>query len=176
MRIAGIGEPSDTVTAGFGGSNLFELDEDEEIYTTARHRLLFFGRQQFEAEKPEKTFRIFALGGSTVHGRPYENGSAFLKWMGIELSGRDSTRDYETVNCGGLSYASYRLVTMLKEVLHYDPDLIVVATGHNEFLEDRSYEAEKKPICLASLGRPGRRPPARCDGRSPASPQIPGRR
>ncbi len=143
-----MGEPSGTATAGFGGSNLFELDEDEEIYTTARHRLLFFGRQEFEAEKPEKTFRIFALGGSTVHGRPYENGSAFLKWMGIELGGRDSTRDYETVNCGGLSYASYRLVTMLKEVLQYDPDLIVVATGHNEFLEDRSYESEKNRSAL----------------------------
>ena len=156
MRIVGIGEPSVTATAGFGGSNLFELDEDEEIYTTARHRLLFFGRQEFEAEKPEKTFRIFGLGGSTVHGRPYENGSAFLKWMGIELSGRDSTRDYETVNCGGLSYASYRLVTMLKEVLKYDPDLIVVATGHNEFLEDRSYEAEKnRSVLLRWAGQAG---------------------
>ena len=75
----------------------------------------------------ERTFRIFGLGGSTVHGRPYENDTSFLKWMELELSGRDSTRDYETVNCGGLSYASYRLTTLLSEVLQYDPDLIVIA-------------------------------------------------
>ena len=48
-------------------------------------------------------------------------------------------RKSEVVNCGGISYASYRLVPILEEVLNYEPDLIVVYTGHNEFLEDRSY-------------------------------------
>ena len=59
------------------------------------------------------------------------------------MNGRDAARQYETVNCGGLSYASYRLTAILDEVLGYDPDLVIVATGHNEFLEDRSYQAVK---------------------------------
>ena len=143
LRIFDVGTSADAATAGFGGSCLFELDEDGETYHTARHRLLFFGPQEFPREKPERTFRIFGLGGSTVHGRPYANGSSFIKWMELELGGRDSSREYETVNCGGLSYASYRLTTLLDEVLHYEPDLIVIATGHNEFLEDRSFGVEK---------------------------------
>ncbi len=145
LTILDLGGQLDRQAAGFGTSrSLFELDEDEQTYTTARTRLLFFGRQEFAREKPEETFRIFGLGGSTVHGRPYENATSFLKWMEIELAGRDSQHDYETVNCGGLSYASYRLTYLLDEVLQYDPDLIVVATGHNEFLEDRTYRSEKQ--------------------------------
>ena len=156
LRFFDVGTAEDEATAGFGGSLLFELDEDGETYTTARHRLLFFGPQQFAREKPDRTFRVFGLGGSTVHGRPYENGSSFLKWMELELEGRDSTREYETVNCGGLSYASYRLTTLLDEVLQYDPDLIVVATGHNEFLEDRSYRSEKaQPAWVRWMARQG---------------------
>ncbi len=146
LRAFGVGKDrgAEADAAGFGRSSLFELDAEEEVYRTARHRLLFFGAQQFAAKKPAKTFRIFGLGGSTVYGHPYEAGTCFLKWLELELAGRDSTRAYESINCGGISYASYRLTKVLDEVLQYEPDLIVIATGHNEFLEDRSYRAEKK--------------------------------
>ena len=43
------------------------------------------------------------------------------------------------VNCGGVSYASYRLAPIIDEILGYEPDLIVLYTGQNEFLEDREY-------------------------------------
>ena len=122
---------------------LFELDEEDDVYRTARSRQLYFGQQQFARQKPEGTFRIFGLGGSTVRGRPYETDTSFLKWLQIELGGRDSTRRYETVNCGGLSYASYRSTWILDEVLQYEPDLLIIATGHNEFLEDRTYDSIK---------------------------------
>ena len=156
LRLFNLGPDTERATTGFGASRLFELDEDETTYTTARHRLLFFSPQSFASEKPTQTFRIFGLGGSTVHGRPYESGSSFLKWMELELTGRDSTHSYESVNCGGLSYASYRLTHLLQEVLQYDPDLIVVATGHNEFLEDRTYRSEKnQPAWLRWAVRQG---------------------
>lgn len=58
-------------------------------------------------------------------------------------------RTYEVVNCGGVSYATYRLVPILIEVLNYQPDLIIFCEGHNEFLEDRSYTPLKsQPAAL----------------------------
>ena len=148
---AGNREPRDDPFAGFSRVRpLFELDEDDDVYRTARSRQLFFGQQQFAREKPERTFRIFGLGGSTLRGRPYETDTSFLKWLEIELNDRDSSRDYETVNCGGLSYASYRLARVLDEVLQYEPDLIIIATGHNEFLEDRTYHSLKNRSALAN--------------------------
>ena len=94
-------------------------------------------------EKPEDGFRVFCLGGSTVRGRPYTTESSFTRWMGLELAERSEGRTIEAINCGGLSYASYRLRPIVAEVLGYQPDLVVVATGHNEFLEDRSYQGLK---------------------------------
>jgi lysophospholipase L1-like esterase len=43
------------------------------------------------------------------------------------------------INCGGLSYASYRLVDLVEECVDYSPDLIIVMSGHNEFIEARHY-------------------------------------
>jgi len=158
LALLGVGSANGP-TAGFSQSErLFELDEDEQVYSTARRRRMFFGPAEFTREKPKETFRIFGLGGSTVHGRPYENETSFLEWLELELAGRDSSRDFETINCGGLSYASYRLTYLLDEVLQYEPDLIIIATGHNEFLEDRTYGAEKhrSPVLRWTLSTCGR--------------------
>ena len=42
-----------------------------------------------------------------------------------------------------MSYASYRLAPILRECLNYSADLFVICTGHNEFLEDRTYASIK---------------------------------
>ena len=146
LVILDVANPSlaDDPLSGFSQSGrLFELDQRDEVYRTATARGLFFGDQEFAAEKPEDGFRVFCLGGSTVRGRPFTTESSFTRWLDLELADRSEGRTIEAVNCGGLSYASYRLRPIVAEVLRYRPDLIVVATGHNEFLEDRSYRGLK---------------------------------
>ena len=147
LRAFEIGKPSGYADPFVGFSDvypLFELDADGSQYQTSSAHLYFFGRQTFAVRKPPNGFRAFCLGGSTVLGHPFQPDTAFPKWLEVELSGRDPGRDFEMVNCGGMSYASYRLVPILEEVLGYDPDLIVVMTGHNEFLEDRTYREIKE--------------------------------
>ncbi|GAB5443674.1 MAG: tetratricopeptide repeat protein [Fuerstiella sp.] len=142
LRIAGVGAKPQDLHAGFGGqSPLFEADGDEFRTSVAKEQ--FFVQQQFAADKPADEFRIFCLGGSTVQGRPYRPETSFAGWLEVELNSIDRGRTCNVVNCGGVSYASYRLVPVLEEVLNYDPDLIIVATGHNEFLEDRTYQSMK---------------------------------
>lgn len=147
LRICNVASPEqiDDPLVGFSKvQRLFELNEDAGKYRTSRSRELFFGVQEFAGNKPQNGYRIFCLGGSTVRGRPFEPDSAFSKWLELELSSCDSDRTFESVNCGGLSYASYRLRVLLEEVLQYEPDLIVLCTGHNEFLEDRTYSSLKE--------------------------------
>ena len=74
-----------------------------------------------------------------MQGRPYSTPTAFTKWLELSLTAGDDSRSWEVVNCGGISYASYRLVPILKECLNHKPDLFIICTGHNEFLEDRSF-------------------------------------
>ena len=90
-----------------------------------------FLQQTFRLPKAPKTFRIFFLGGSSVH-----YADAQLQEMARRLEKRFPV--YETVeliNCGGCAYGSHRLVFILAEVLQYEPDAICLYLGNNEFEE-----------------------------------------
>jgi len=126
-----------------GVSPLFELDESGSRFETAEERLVAFRPQSFAASKGKETFRIFCLGGSTVQGRPYSVETSFTTWLKLNLGAACPGVEFEVINCGGISYASYRLVTILRELLEDEPDLFIIYTGHNEFLEDRTYQRLK---------------------------------
>ena len=157
LRLAGIGKPADYEDpfVGFSGLQpLFQLNPAKSIYEIPKAKLKFFSPESFPAEKGPKTFRTFVFGGSTVKGRPYSKETSFTTWLELDLQAADPRRDWEVINCGGISYASYRLVPILEECLAYEPDLVIICTGHNEFLEDRSYEAVRaiSPTIVATHG------------------------
>ncbi len=143
LRWQGVGgaEQQTDPFIGFRGSRpLFVLNPDQARFEIPPARQLCFRPESFGATKGPREFRIFCLGGSTVQGRPYAIETSFTTWFELSLQLADATRQFEVVNCGGISYASYRLVPILEEVLGYQPDLIVLYTGHNEFLEERTYQ------------------------------------
>ncbi|WP_218934558.1 tetratricopeptide repeat protein [Rosistilla ulvae] len=91
-------------------------------------------------EKSPDTYRIFCLGGSTTYGRPYDDETSFVGFLREYLPAIDRSKDWEVINAGGISYASYRVEVLLDELIQYQPDMLVIYTGHNEFLEDRTYQ------------------------------------
>ena len=133
---------------------LFVRSDDGQRLQIPESRYNFFRPESFQASKPADEFRIFVLGGSTVQGRPFAVETAFSTWLELALNATDKSKRYEAINCGGISYASYRLAPILDEVLGYQPDLIVLYMGHNEFLEERTYENLKRvPRGLAQVAR-----------------------
>ena len=135
-------------------SSLFVLDETGTRFETAAERLVAFRPQSFSATKAPGAFRIFCLGGSTVQGRPYSVETSFTTWLKLDLEAAQPGTDWEVINCGGISYASYRLVPIMAELLGYEPDLFIIYAGHNEFLEDRTYgHLKKTPRALVRLHR-----------------------
>jgi lysophospholipase L1-like esterase len=119
-------------------------------YEIPESRQVYFAPQSFPADKGQRTFRIFCLGGSTVQGSPYSTPTAFSTWLALNLKAADPSRDWEVINCGGISYASYRLVPIVEELLQHQPDLLILYTGHNEFLEERTYgDVKATPAAVA---------------------------
>ena len=142
VRMAGWGLPRESYDPYLGFESiqpLFALDDQGNHYQISESRLDFFRPDRFPAHKTDRTYRIFCLGGSTVQGRPYAIETAFSSWLELSLQAAAPEQQWEVINCGGISYASYRLLPILKELSHYQPDLIILYTGHNEFLEDRTY-------------------------------------
>jgi len=148
QRLDGVKDPF----VGFASSEpLFELNADQTNYEISQSRKPLFCDDSFQATKSPDEFRIFCVGGSTVQGRPFAIETAFSTWLELSLQAADESKQFNVVNCGGVSYASYRLAPIVDEILGYQPDLIVLYTGHNEFLEDRTCESIKStsPLVLS---------------------------
>ena len=116
---------------------------------TAANKLSLFNPQTFAARKQRGSFRIFTLGGSSTYGRPFADPTSFSGWLRSYLPAVDSSRTWEVINAGGISYASYRVATLMEELVEYDPDLFIIYSGHNEFLERRTYSGLiEEPVAL----------------------------
>jgi tetratricopeptide (TPR) repeat protein len=135
-------EREDPLVGFAGNSPLFVPErsaDGQDWLVTADAKLELFNYQRFPRRKAPDTFRIFCLGGSTTYGRPYEDGTSFAGWLRELLPAIAPDRNWEVINAGGISYASYRVARLMEEIAAYEPDLLIVYTGHNEFLEERTY-------------------------------------
>jgi tetratricopeptide (TPR) repeat protein len=122
------------------------------VYRTAENKLQHFNDQSFPETKGKNTCRIFCLGGSTTYGHPYNNKLSFCGWLDAYLKETDPDTTWEVINAGGISYASYRVAKLMQELTRYEPDLFIVYSGQNEFLERRSYgELADLPSWLVNL-------------------------
>jgi hypothetical protein len=140
--VAGWGpdEVGDDPFVGFSSVRpLFEPSADGQSYHTSPGRRGFFKEDSFAIRKPPGEFRVFVFGGSTVQGNPFSIETSFPAYLQIALQQADHRHRWKVVNCGGVSYASYRLLPIMQECLNYEPDLFIFCEGHNEFLEDISY-------------------------------------
>lgn len=111
------------------------------VLKTAEKKLGFFNDQEFPKVKGKNTYRIFCVGGSTTFGRPFTDKASFGRWLHAFLKTADPYRNWEVINAGGISYASYRVANLMRELAQYQPDLFIVYSGQNEFLEERSYRS-----------------------------------
>ena len=124
---------------GFADRIPLFLEAEPGRFVTAENRLRFFNPQELASPKPTGTRRLVCLGGSTTFGRPYDHRTAFCSWLGELLRTTRPGEKWETINAGGISYASYRVALVAEELAAHQPDVFVVYTGHNEFLEARTY-------------------------------------
>ena len=134
---------------------LFEEDDsgpEPGFLVTAPNKGGLFNHQRFLKKKTPGSYRIFSLGGSTTYGRPYDDTASFSGWLREFLNGADPSRNWELINAGGVSYASYRVAKLMEELLGYEPDLFIIYSGHNEFLERRTYpDLIEAPAALTNM-------------------------
>ena len=118
--------------------------QGETHYTANRevaHR--FFQRQyrrdlgtgaSFTAPKPSNTVRIFILGASTVVGFPNPPNTAFPRFLEQMLADVYPSKRFEVINCGLTAINTFCVLDFVEEVVDYSPDLIIIYSGHNEFV------------------------------------------
>ncbi|MEW6746914.1 MAG: tetratricopeptide repeat protein [Planctomycetota bacterium] len=115
-----------------------------------------FEPASFTLQKPPGVHRIFCLGESTVNGTPFAGHCSFSKWLRLRFSELLPDQLFEVVKMGVNGRNSRDIARLCREVVAYDPDVIVVYTGHNEFLTEhlpavRSHRAERLRETVMSL-------------------------
>ncbi len=113
--------------------------EGEQILTTAANKESWFNVQSFPRKKALGTKRVFCVGGSTTFGRPFSDSASYVRWIRELLAEVQPEVQWEVINAGGVSYASYRVAAVMRELAQYEPDLFIVYSAQNEFLERRTY-------------------------------------
>ena len=87
----------------------------------------------FAVPKPAGAYRIFCLGGSTTAGYPYWFNGSFSSFLRDRLRAVFPEKKIEIINCGITATNSYTVNDMAAELVDYEPDLLIVYDGHNEF-------------------------------------------
>jgi len=89
--------------------------------------------EPFRKEKDTGTMRIFVLGESTTIGYPYFHNGSFHRWLQYRLMHDYPDRNFELINISLTAVNSYTVLGFAREVVDYQPDAILIYTGHNEY-------------------------------------------
>jgi len=134
-RLVELWIPPLSVDYGWGfnpESRLYVTSKDDpSLMVTDPAKRASFCDEQFSVPKPDATFRVFMLGGSSVNYIQSDL-AQMVQRLAPAFGGKYR---FEVIDAGGCAYGTHRLVPLLVEVLNYESDLILVYSGHNEFEE-----------------------------------------
>jgi tetratricopeptide (TPR) repeat protein len=114
-----------------------------------RERPGYNDQYSFYQPKTSNAFRVFIVGESAAKGFPQPRNLAASAFLDAMLCDAWPDRQIEVINLGTTAVASYPVLEMMTRALDYQPDLVVIYTGHNEFFGTYG---------VASVGRAGSKP------------------
>ena len=90
---------------------------------------------EFEETKPDNTFRIFAIGGSTTYGNGVEEEFAWPSQLQKKLDELNLEKDVEVINAGIGAASAFQNYKQIKDKLIFlEPDLFIMFEGANDHL------------------------------------------
>ncbi|HRV81477.1 MAG TPA: hypothetical protein P5218_08585, partial [Planctomycetota bacterium] len=95
--------------------------------------------QWVRAQKAPDSLRVVCFGGSAAAGLGFSPNVTFAHHLEILLRAAYPARPIEVVNLGTVAIASKQVLELVRDtVQHADPDLVVIYSGNNEFLEPQA--------------------------------------
>jgi hypothetical protein len=87
----------------------------------------------FRKTKNRNTYRIVCLGSSSMFGTPYEMNANIAAIVRKQLRHLFPEKDIEVINLGASAINSNVILDLFKNIINFQPDLVLVYMGHNEF-------------------------------------------
>src|ERR1700682_2612404 len=83
--------------------------------------------------KDTSILRIFVLVESTTIGYPYFHNGSLHRWLQYRLMHTFPGRQFEIINISLTAVNSYTVLGFSKDLINYEPDAVLIYTGHNEY-------------------------------------------
>jgi len=115
-----------------------------QYYEVVNRRLYRERNIRFPIQKDPDTFRVFCLGESASAGWPHPSQETFSAYLNEALVRAYPRHKIEVINVSAHSYPAYRNRLILEEVLQFEPDLLIIWAGNNEFIERRGYSTRER--------------------------------
>lgn len=132
---------------------------DPYLIWSPRKNFSIFNSQGFRGEelglKKDGEFRIFAIGDSNTLGWQGEDGPNWPLYLGNLL--QESSNNIKVINAGVWGYSSFQGLRRFKQVLRFQPDMVLISFGgndaHHVSISDAEYTQRKKDTYYAILSR-----------------------
>ncbi|MGE0144064.1 MAG: hypothetical protein AB7I19_09290 [Planctomycetota bacterium] len=125
-----------------GGSKFGETVIDGVPHFQVQHADLYsHNNVRFRTVKEPGTLRIFCAGGSACAGWPHGPEQTWSRYLETALRAAYPDRKVEVLNVSGHAFPAYRVRPVVEEILRFEPDLLILWSGNNEFVEKRNYAA-----------------------------------
>lgn len=115
-----------------------------DYYVTNPHFGAYLNTQSFLKAKSAGLRRIFVVGGSAAYGFPLNEEYGFSGYLRRALD-KVAPGRFEIINVAGMSFGSHRVLDVLKDVVLFEPDLVIIYSGNNEYVERNVLPEVKKP-------------------------------
>lgn len=87
----------------------------------------------FDLKKSEKVYRVFLLGEAAISGWPYSTNKSLQKKIEKIIGENHEGKNAEIITLSFAGFNSSQALDIVSEIFEYEPDLIIIYTGHNEF-------------------------------------------
>lgn len=153
LRLTGLGAPDAAHASRLKYQQIYlpilapgERADGTPILQIADTRLPY---QSILAQKPRNGLRVFTFGGSAAAGLGFSPNVTFARHLERMLEAAYPERQVEVMNLGIVAIAARQVEVLVRHVCEsYEPDVMIVYSGNNEFLE---VHAEKYAAAHANL-------------------------
>ena len=119
------------------------LNEPNQKFPTLNINAHGFRGPEITKEKPDDTYRIFLVGGSTTFGQAASSDSKTIPGFLETIFHENGIYEVEVINAG-INNANSRSETYLikNRILNFEPDMLVIYDGWNEGQHDWGWDNE----------------------------------
>ena len=136
LQLLGLGPSNQLFVESHQGGEVVYVVNQQVGHRFFQHQYLRSvpSNSSFPRQKPPDTVRIFVLGASTLLGFPNPEYTSFPHFLEDMLADVYEEKCFEVINCGMTAINTFCLLDFMREIVAYDPDLVLIYAGHNEFI------------------------------------------